>query len=668
MISLLRQTILQILFFLLLFQSKMFSQSDSIYFDGRYDESLEESYSGESYSDETNSEEYEPENYETIEYYRNNPLDINKAGIQQLLELPFMDYWLAEKIVDYRSSYGRIFSLSELYSIKEIDKNTINQVVPFLHIESIIDQKTDKNTSFTKSADSNIKTKERGFSAVFRSRMISFSGSSQTGEGVSPFRQYNKLTLSYKGYSFGALTEKDPGENSLVDFSSFYFSAKDKDNSRMIILGDYKEEFGQGLVMWGGYNSNKSKEIYSSLRNDRNFHAYTSTNENSFLRGLAACYDKKSYRLSSFVSYNALDAVVNDSAGYVTSLPSSGYHRTNSEKKNEDKVNELLLGSRVDFRIDSLLSVGILYAHSDYNPSLKLKTMAKETSKSDAYSLAYRLLLNNILFSGEVAYCISRLSSVLSFALTVTDKMQFLVEYRNFDRASMTIHSSVQGGKSSLPGKQTGILTGLKLNTDAGNISLYYEQFKLGSSYVNPVGFNGNELLMYYNASIGDMLEGNLRFSVNRKESLGGTNNYRAEIICNVNKALRLKTRFDYCNIISETGKATDNGRALYEDFFYKVEDKITLNGRFSLYNTDSYDSRFYEYENDLPGVMNSALIYGKGVKFYMLVKYRLDKSIDISFKYSQDSKRLYSLATEKLYGPDIKESSKLSIQLDVQL
>ncbi|MDP4174916.1 MAG: helix-hairpin-helix domain-containing protein, partial [Bacteroidota bacterium] len=129
MISLLRQTILQILFFLLLFQSKMFSQSDSIYFDGRYDESLEESYSGESYSDETNSEEYEPENYETIEYYRNNPLDINKAGIQQLLELPFMDYWLAEKIVDYRSSYGRIFSLSELYSIKEIDKNTINQVV-----------------------------------------------------------------------------------------------------------------------------------------------------------------------------------------------------------------------------------------------------------------------------------------------------------------------------------------------------------------------------------------------------------------------------------------------------------------------------------------------------------------------------------------------------------
>ncbi|MGE5411766.1 MAG: helix-hairpin-helix domain-containing protein, partial [Clostridiales bacterium] len=429
MIHFLRLTILQTIFFLLLFQSKVFPQSDSIYFDGRYDESLEESYSVEAHSDETNSVEYEPENYETIEYYKNNPLDLNKAGIQQLLEIPFMDYWLAEKIVEYRSIYGRIFSLTELYSIKEIDKNAINQVIPFLHIESIKDSKTDKNTSSTKSQNGSIKTKERGFSASFRSRMISFSGSGQTDGGVSPFRQYNKLTLSYKGYSFGALTEKDPGENSLADFSSFYFSAKDKDDSRMIILGDYKEEFGQGLVMWGGYSSNKSQEIYSSLRNDRNLHAYTSTNENSFLRGLAAYLDKKIYRLSSFVSYNAFDAVVNDSAGYVTSLPSNGYHRTDSEKKNEDKVKELLLGSRVDFRIDSLLSVGILYVHSDYNPSLKLKTMAKETNKIDAYSLAYRLLLSNILFSGEAAYCMSRLSSVLSFALTVTDKMQFLVEY-----------------------------------------------------------------------------------------------------------------------------------------------------------------------------------------------------------------------------------------------
>ncbi len=62
----------------------------------------------------------------------------------------------------------------------------------------------------------------------------------------------------------------------------------------------------------------------------------------------------------------------------------------------------------------------------------------------------------------------------------------------------------------------------------------------------------------------------------------------------------------------------------------------MEIKTRLVLFKTDSYNSRIYEFENDLSGVMSTPPLYGDGMRWYLFARYKTAMGIDISLKYAE--------------------------------
>jgi hypothetical protein len=75
----------------------------------------------------------------------------------------------------------------------------------------------------------------------------------------------------------------------------------------------------------------------------------------------------------------------------------------------------------------------------------------------------------------------------------------------------------------------------------------------------------------------------------------------------------------------------------MYADASYKPFGKpISLNMRLLYYETDSYDSRIYTYENDVLYSFSIPAFYGKGFRYYLNLNYDVSKKITTWFRLAQ--------------------------------
>jgi hypothetical protein len=93
---------------------------------------------------------------------------------------------------------------------------------------------------------------------------------------------------------------------------------------------------------------------------------------------------------------------------------------------------------------------------------------------------------------------------------------------------------------------------------------------------------------------------------------------------------------------------------------------KLAVYGRIIFFHTDSFNSAVYEFENDLIGVMPNLAMYGKGIRWYFLIRYKPINLITISAKYSEtykpDETSLSSGDNEIIGNLD----NRFSLQIDI--
>jgi len=161
-------------------------------------------------------------------------------------------------------------------------------------------------------------------------------------------------TLRYRGQlnsnlRMGFLLQKDAGEKNLSDFSSGFIEFKSKGRVEKIIVGDFVNQWGQGLVQSGGFSLGKS---FESIKATQKFHlgglAYSSSTEYGFYRGINTTFKLSEYlRIQSFVSFRNLDATTGtDSLGqpFLRSRVEDGFHRTTSEISHKNAMQERTAG------------------------------------------------------------------------------------------------------------------------------------------------------------------------------------------------------------------------------------------------------------------------------------------------------------------------------------
>ncbi|MEJ2103668.1 MAG: hypothetical protein P8X47_03710, partial [Ignavibacteriaceae bacterium] len=83
---------------------------------------------------------------------------------------------------------------------------------------------------------------------------------------------------------------------------------------------------------------------------------------------------------------------------------------------------------------------------------------------------------------------------------------------------------------------------------------------------------------------------------------------------------------------------------------------------------TDSFNSAIYEYENNLTGVLSNIALFGEGIRWYLLMRYRPIRILTLSVKYSETYKpKETSLGSGYNVIPGNLDNS-LSFQLDMNL
>ena len=63
-------------------------------------------------------------------------------------------------------------------------------------------------------------------------------------------------------------------------------------------------------------------------------------------------------------------------------------------------------------------------------------------------------------------------------------------------------------------------------------------------------------------------------------------------------------------------------------------ESKLSFTARFALFDTDSYNSRIYSYENDVLYYFRIPAYYFQGARSYLTLRYQFKKGVDFWLRY----------------------------------
>jgi len=278
---------------ILILSTTSFAQTDSSYL--RIEEVLEDILQ------EPVEEADNSDLYEELEYLIKNPVDINSSDISELQSLPGMDLASAELIINHKNKYGYFFTVGELKMVENLDSELIKKISPFITVkkidfeEVVVDKTIDPFSKFISSSGLLIRIR---VSNDIQTRKGFVEGKF---EGTKP-KVYNRLLIKHdKRFQLGFLSEKDAGEVSLDEFTSYHFAVNDIGILHKAVVMDYILEFGQGLTLWSPYGFSKGSDaVYPVKKKDRIIRPYTSATEVNFFRGAAASIKLNNFIVSGF--------------------------------------------------------------------------------------------------------------------------------------------------------------------------------------------------------------------------------------------------------------------------------------------------------------------------------------------------------------------------------
>lgn len=612
-------------------------------------------------------EKEDSELLELLEYLESEPYDLNSVTLEQLEQIPFINSIIAGNIIDYRNKYG--FSTKrELLEVRGITTDIYDNIKSYLFVKG-------STTDFIKTESGEIiressKTKTKLFNNVdikIRSRFLQDLQTRkgyQNGNylGTKP-KVYNQARLIYNHIQFsidGNLTvEKDAGEESLTDFTSGFISIKDYKFIKQAIAGDYILNFGQGLGMWSSLSYSKNTTAVDGMkRSGVPLRGYTSVNESQFFRGAATQLNYRKFDLSVFYSDNYYDGSIDTTLDEFSSFDYDGYHRTISEKNRAKTVKEKLFGSRLTYT-NTGMRFGTTYWTSKFSKNIGADSTTQlyrfSGDEANMLSIDYDIIFRNINFYGELARSQSgAVASINGLQFSFYKIADLIFIYRDYPEDFAPVHSFGFGEKSGNTQNERGFYSGIKIKPVKGLfINAYYDQFKFPyRSYYEPVPLTGNDFLTYAEWKATRNLTLFLRYKNETKEEtrtikddfnrdvkkVDSRNqmNIRTGFEYNISDRMSVKNRFDYVFVDYENFGGNNKGFMFYSDFKTIIFKGLSVNLRLIYFNTDDYDSRLYEYENDIKGVMTNLALYGKGRRWYIVAKYKPYDFLELSAKYAE--------------------------------
>ncbi|MGD1845310.1 MAG: ComEA family DNA-binding protein [Salibacteraceae bacterium] len=607
--------------------------------------------------------------FDELSSYYDRPLDLNSATAEDLGALHLLNEFQINALFEHRRIAGDLISIYELQGIKGFDLYTIRLVLPFVKVGGDLErvQLSWKEVSSNGSHELLLRyirvlEEQEGYTRL----------PENNGYLGDPNRYYARYRFTYgRNLSVGFTAEKDAGEEFFIgsqsrgfDFYSGHAYLGDYGRLKHAVVGDYQLQFGQGLTFWSGLAFGKSSDLRSIKRNAVSVKPYTSVDENLFLRGAATTVEvMKNLEATVFYSsknidanrINGTDTLDGEVPLIVSSFQLSGFHRTENEIEDRKSLGERLYGGNLRYRTRSW-QIGATGVRQELDGEVSRNlSIANQFDFNNNENLNLGIdgnwVWRNFNFFGEVSRSQNGAMAYLSGAMISLDpRFSLYVLHRNFARDFHSITNNAIG-ENSRNVNERGLFIGAEARPFRKiTLTAYLDRFRFNwLRFRSDAPDYGHEILLQANYKPTRSIEAYVRYrqEVKGRNEASGDNDIREllranrqytrfQISVNASEGFRFRSRLEFSNFNLGSDVA-EQGYLAYQDVSYRPKGKpIQLTLRYSLFDTDGYDSRIYAYENDVLYFFSVPAFYDRGSRAYLLMRYRIRRGLHVWLRYSQ--------------------------------
>ncbi len=591
-------------------------------------------------------EDYNPQDQDLVERLtelHDNPIELN-SDVEKLYSIPFLSSDKISSIIELIKKQGKIKSYSELVDLGVLNSSEAELLKYFTIIRSNNSPKL-------------VNLKSRN---CFSQSNKNFANNSFLG---NKYYSYQRIHTDYENKTgFNFIAEKDPGEKSIVDYSTYSLYFRNVANFASLILGDYQLEFGQGLGIWSPYAFGKSSgNATGILRRARIVRPNTLSAEEQFFRGIAIETHFSKFSFVLFYSRRNLSANYDSIENVITTIDYSGYHRTYNEMQKANSLQRTSYGLNANYYFGLSNRIGVFFLSSNFNRKVQLSFQQRTFTQYSFLSADYNLKYKRLTFTGEWCWDFNSLAMLNSLKIKLNKHLKFITLFRIYPTNFNSLYG--QGFSENSSGKnENGFYTGIAYYHRLFTINFYYDIFKFPYSFAQSLFPSaGNEFSFEIKARLPRKIKltflillENKRLVDKEKAFDRQRHKYRIQFEYGSANKIRAKTRFEFSYF--NEGKP-ETGKLVFQDFYRRLTKNILLNFRVIYFNTPSYFSRIYEFENDIYGKMSNPALYGEGIRFYVLLKVHLFNHFIFEGKYSLTN---YKIQTEMTR----RKIEKFSLQL----
>jgi len=680
----------------------------------------------EQYIEEMFQQQDEDLNYEDLyeSYFLlfTSPLNLNKATRDELVSLNILSELQINALLDHKKKHGRFLSVYELQAVEYFDLKTIYKLLPFITVND------DGLQADTRSLGQRIKTEHNHYFIMRTDRTIQDRAGYLVPEGDtlangnlrsryvgSPWRTYMRYRLSHpQDFSFGFTAEKDPGEQFVVnpenrqygmDFYSFHLAFFNKGKIKSAVIGDYRIQIGQGLLLSAGFTVGKSAETVNTIRRSNlGIKPYTSVLETGFMRGGAVNLKVGKFEVMPFVSYLREDGIIRqqviaqDSTGtpgdtddfdgidqdnvldYVSAIQTSGLHRTANELAARKQVATFTTGATAQYYSeDKTLNIGLTGLFTRYSVPINRNTndynqFEFSGQENALMSFNYSYNWRNFNFFGENGISSSGGKGLVNGVLaSVSKNIDFALHTRYYDPNFHTFYGNALA-ENSRAINEAGTYMGIKIRPNKKwAMAAYHDSFRFHwLRFRADAPARGDEYLVRITHTPTRKIN---IYGQYRRESKGLNTPDPDAVIDYISQAIRSNYSFNIGiktadNITLKSriqgssfnhGTKTTYGYAIMQDVNFEFS-KFKIATRFALFDTDDYENRQFAYEKDVLYAFAIPAYYGLGYRAYCLVECRPTKRMTLWVKYSYTNYRNQSVISSGL------EKIEGSVRSDVRM
>ncbi|HJV78100.1 MAG TPA: helix-hairpin-helix domain-containing protein [Paludibacter sp.] len=639
-------------------------------------------------------EQYAAESEEAIDYdsffedllfCAQNPINLNQAKREELERLPFLSDMQVENILSYVYQFGPMKTIYELQLVEGLDMTDIRRMLLFVKVGEGGDTgkkiywndllKYGKNELFFR-VDKGLESKE-GYQFIPEEGSKSDESNSKKYMGNELYNSL-KYRFHYKDrIQFGLTAEKDAGEqfwgaaHKGYDFYSCYVQFNNFGKFKTIVVGDFRANFGQGLVLHPEFGMGKSSYVLNVTSRNSGLKKFSSTDESNYFQGGGATVRLGRFDLSAFYSNKMIDGdTVN---GTFSTILKTGYHRTLDELSKRHTVNQQIVGANSTYT-NMNLQIGVTAVHTALDNSLVLNKSVYNHfyfsgSKQTTGGVFYRYRWKKLNLFGETATTDNGSIATLNGCyFSPASNVSLVVLHRYYSPEYDTFYAS-SFSETSRINNESGLYLGAEVRPfRKWKFAAYADSYRFPwPKYGIDVPSIGKDYLFQADFAPKRDIAMFWRFKFEEKQTNFSTTGVVMPIVIPLQKtSLRYQLTYSYGNfnfknvLEGNLSRQADTdwtyGVIASQDVSYAFQDiPLKVDLRYQFFDAVNYENRLYSYEKDVLYAFSIPMYFGLGNRYYLNLQYDLNKCLSLWFKIAQtvyaDDRESLSSGNESIFG-----------------